>query len=126
MARGWVNSTGGSGCCSERCWCSGSGRDSTYPFSTIYFHNVVGIPLSLVGAGLASLAAELAPVERRGTYLALFGCCFGAGYGISPIAAGLLLDAGLPEIIWTIQLAAAALAVLSLFVSKRLAGRPAG
>ena len=28
----------------------------------------------------ASLAAELAPVERRGTYLALFGCCFGAGY----------------------------------------------
>ncbi len=28
----------------------------------------------------ASLAAELAPTERRGTYLALFGCCFGAGY----------------------------------------------
>src|SRR5918997_3005504 len=33
------------------------GQGLYYPFSTIYFHNVVGIPLSLVGAGLASLAA---------------------------------------------------------------------
>ena len=40
----------------------------------------------------ASLAAELASVERRGTYLALFGCCFGAGYGLSPIVAGPLID----------------------------------
>lgn len=62
----------------------------------------------------AALAAELAPIERRGTYLALFGCCFGAGYGISPIVAGLLLDARLPGIIWTIQLAAAVSATASL------------
>jgi MFS family permease len=27
-----------------------------YPFSTIYFHNFVGIPLYLVGVGLAALA----------------------------------------------------------------------
>jgi MFS family permease len=47
----------------------------------------------------AALVAELAPRDRRGTYLALFGCCFGAGYGMSPIVAGLLLDARLPEII---------------------------
>jgi MFS family permease len=66
----------------------------------------------------AALAAELAPVERRGTYLALFGCCFGAGYGLSPIVAGLLLDARLPEIIWTIQLIAAALAVIGLLALK--------
>jgi MFS family permease len=58
----------------------------------------------------AALATELAPVGRRGTYLALFGCCFGVGYGLSPIVAGFLLDARLPEIIWTIQLVAAALA----------------
>ncbi len=62
----------------------------------------------------AALAAELAPTGRRGTYLALFGCCFGAGYGMSPIVAGLLLDARLPHLIWTIQLVAAALAVLGL------------
>jgi MFS family permease len=68
-------------------------------------------------AGTA-LAAELAPVERRGTYLALFGCCFGAGYGMSPVVAGLLLDARLPEIIWTIQLIAAALAIAGLLALK--------
>ncbi|MGN2708724.1 MFS transporter, partial [Escherichia coli] len=28
-----------------------------YPFSTIYFHNFVGIPLSLIGTGLGLLAA---------------------------------------------------------------------
>jgi MFS family permease len=71
----------------------------------------------------ASLAAELAPVERRGTYLALFGCCFGAGYGISPVAAGLLLDAHLPEVIWAVQLAAATLAAAGLLVLAMLRKR---
>ena len=33
------------------------GQGLYYPFSTIYFHNVLGIPLPLVGVGLASLAA---------------------------------------------------------------------
>jgi MFS family permease len=78
----------------------------------------------------AALAAELAPVERRGTYLALFGCCFGAGYGISPIVAGLLLDARVPALIWTAQMAAATLALCGLAVlaalRKRSSGRPVG
>src|SRR5919199_2476345 len=33
------------------------GQGLYYPFSTIYFHNFVGIPRSLVGVGLAALAA---------------------------------------------------------------------
>jgi MFS family permease len=33
------------------------GQGLYFPFSTIYFHNVVGIPLSLVGLGLGALAA---------------------------------------------------------------------
>jgi len=73
----------------------------------------------------AALAAELAPAERRGTYLALFGCCFGAGYGISPIVAGLLLDARLPTLIWTAQLAALTLGVIGLFSVSRLGKRRA-
>ena len=32
------------------------GQGLYYPFSTIYFHNTLGIPLSLVGVGLAALA----------------------------------------------------------------------
>ena len=71
----------------------------------------------------ATLAAELAPAERRGTYLALFGCCFGAGYGISPIVAGLLLDTHLPHVIWTVQLVAATLAAAGLLVLATLRKR---
>jgi MFS family permease len=66
-------------------------------------------------AGLA-LAAELAPVRLRGTYLALFGACFGAAYGVSPVVAGALLEARLPDVIWKIQLVAAALAAAGLVV----------
>ena len=61
-----------------------------------------------------ALAANLAPIRLRGTYLALFGSCFGISYGMSPIAAGALLQARLPDVIWAIQLVAAAIAVLCL------------
>jgi MFS family permease len=64
----------------------------------------------------AALAAELAPVRLRGTYLALFGACFGAAYGVSPVVAGALLEARLPDVIWKIQLVAAALAAAGLVV----------
>jgi len=33
------------------------GHGLYFPFSSIYFHNVLGIPLSLVGTGLAVFAA---------------------------------------------------------------------
>jgi MFS family permease len=66
----------------------------------------------------AALAAELAPVRLRGTYLALFGVCFGAAYGVSPVVAGALLESGLPDVIWKIQLAAAAVAAAALVVLK--------
>src|ERR687886_1494042 len=71
----------------------------------------------------AALAAELAPVRLRGTYLALFGACFGAAYGLSPVAAGALLEARLPDAIWKIHLAAAALAAAGLIVVRALGGR---
>lgn len=66
----------------------------------------------------AALAAELAPVGLRGTYLALFGTCFGTAYGVSPIVAGALLEARLPDFIWQIQLAAAGLAAVALVVLR--------
>ena len=62
----------------------------------------------IAGAGL--FAAELAPVRLRGTYLALFG----VACGFSPIVAGVLLQAELPGVIWTIQLGAAACAAVGL------------
>ncbi len=61
-----------------------------------------------------SLAADLAPVKLRGTYLALFGTCFSLSYGMSPIVAGTLLQARMPALIWTVQIIAAGCAAIGL------------
>jgi MFS family permease len=77
----------------------------------VLFFTLAEMVLEVAGA---SLAAELAPTRLRGTYLALFGACFGVACGVSPIVAGTLLGAGLPGVIWVIQLAAAGLAAVGL------------
>ena len=77
----------------------------------VLFFTLAEMVLEVAGA---SLAAEISPVRLRGTYLALFGACFGAACGVSPIVGGTLLQARLPDAIWTIQLAAAALAAAGL------------
>lgn len=77
----------------------------------VLFFTLAEMVLEVAGA---SLAAELAPTRLRGTYLALFGACFGAACGVSPIVAGTLLQAGLPQLIWAIQLVAAGLAAVGL------------
>jgi MFS family permease len=87
----------------------------------VLFFTLAEMILEVAGA---ALAAELAPVRLRGTYLALFGACFGAACGFSPIVGGSLLQAELPDAIWTIQLAAAALAVAGLFALAFLRNRP--
>jgi MFS family permease len=88
----------------------------------VLFFTLAEMVLEVAGA---SLAAELAPVRLRGTYLALFGVCFGVAYGLSPIVAGALLEARLPGVIWTIQLAAAACAAVGLMMLAALR-RPSG
>ena len=79
----------------------------------VLFFTLAEMILEVAGA---SLAAELAPARLRGTYLALFGTCFGVACGFSPIVAGALLEARLPALIWTIQLAVAASAAVGLGV----------
>ena len=77
----------------------------------VAFFTLAEMVLEVAGA---SLAAELAPTRLRGTYLALFGTCFGVACGFSPIVAGMLLQAHLPALIWAIQLVAAASAAVGL------------
>ena len=89
-------------------------------FAFVVFFTLAEMVLEVAGA---SLAAELAPVRLRGTYLALFGACFGVACGFSPIVSGTLLQAELPGVIWAIQLAAATFAALGL-VALAAAFRP--
>jgi MFS family permease len=77
----------------------------------VLFFTLAEMVLEVAGA---SLAVELAPARLRGTYLALFGACFGVAYGFSPVVAGALLEARLPALIWTVQLVAAASAAVGL------------
>ncbi len=86
----------------------------------VLFFTLAEMVLEVAGA---SLAAELAPARLRGTYLGLFGACFGVACGLSPIVAGMLLEARLPALIWTIQLAAAAFAAVGLGVIASLRRR---
>jgi MFS family permease len=87
----------------------------------VLFFTLAEMVLEVAGA---ALAAELAPVRLRGTYLALFGACFGAACGVSPIVGGTLLQAELPDLIWKIQLVAALLAAAGLITLAALRNRP--
>jgi MFS family permease len=90
----------------------------------VLFFTLAEMVLEVAGA---ALAAELAPVRLRGTYLALFGACFGVACGISPIVSGTLLQTELPGVIWTIQLAVATFAAVGLMTlaALRRSGRGA-
>jgi MFS family permease len=83
----------------------------------VLFFTLAEMVLEVAGA---SFAAELAPVRLRGTYLALFGACFGVACGFSPIVAGTLLQSELPGVIWAIQLAAAGFAAVGLLTLAAL------
>lgn len=85
--------------------------------SFVLFFTLAEMVLEVAGA---SLAAELAPVRLRGTYMALFGACFGAACGVSPIVSGSLLQAEMPDVIWQIQLVAAGLAAAGLLTLAAL------
>lgn len=87
----------------------------------VLFFTLAEMILEVAGA---ALAAELAPVHLRGTYLALFGACFGAACGVSPIVGGALLQAELPDLIWTIQLLAALVAAIGLLTLAGVRNRP--
>jgi MFS family permease len=50
------------------------------------------------------LAADLAPIDMRGRYQAVYGVTAGLGFGIGPVLAGALFDAGLGQWIWIASL----------------------
>ncbi|WP_165874388.1 MFS transporter, partial [Rubrobacter taiwanensis] len=87
------------------------------------FFTLAEMVLEVAGA---AAAADLAPAKWRGTYMALFGTCWGVAYGVSPIVSGVLLDAALPALIWWLQLGAVSLAALGLALLARKERRGCG
>jgi len=47
-----------------------------------------------------TLAADLAPIDMRGRYQAVYGLAAGLGFGIGPVVAGYLFDVGRGQWIW--------------------------
>ncbi len=47
-----------------------------------------------------TVTANLAPIDMRGRYQAVFGVMMSLGFGIGPVVGGLLFDAGLGHWIW--------------------------
>jgi MFS family permease len=47
-----------------------------------------------------TLAADLSPIDMRGRYQAAYGLVATVGFGIGPVVAGMLFDAGLGQWIW--------------------------
>ena len=51
-----------------------------------------------------TVAADLAPIDMRGRYQAVYGLIGNVGFGIGPVIGGLLFDAGLGRWIWITSL----------------------
>ena len=51
-----------------------------------------------------TLAADLAPIDMRGRYQAVYGVAASFGFGIGPVVAGHLFDVGLGQWIWIASL----------------------
>jgi MFS family permease len=47
-----------------------------------------------------TVAADLAPIDLRGRYQAVYGLVASIGFGIGPVVAGQLFDVGLGRWIW--------------------------
>jgi MFS family permease len=47
-----------------------------------------------------TLVADLAPIDMRGRYQAVYGVAAGIGYGVGPVVGGYLFDAGAGQWIW--------------------------
>ncbi|MGH2591897.1 MAG: MFS transporter [Anaerolineae bacterium] len=61
---------------------------------TVPMFNMVIIPAS------QTLAADLAPIDMRGRYQAMYGLTASLGFGIGPVVAGYLFDVGRGQWIW--------------------------
>jgi MFS family permease len=73
----------------------------------------------------SALAANLAPVDKRGRYLSLYGLTWNLASGISPVVGGFLSDALGPKAPWLGGMVTGFLAVSAFWALSRQAGKDA-
>jgi MFS family permease len=61
---------------------------------------VITIGEMVIVPAAQTVAADLAPIDMRGRYQAVYGLVSFIGFGVGPVAAGALFDAGLGRWIW--------------------------
>jgi MFS family permease len=63
---------------------------------------VITIGEMLVAPVSQAVVANLAPDDKRGRYMAVFGFSFGIPFAIGPLLAGRIMDSADPQLLWTI------------------------
>ena len=99
---------------------------SMYGFVTAYFLFVAAVLVITIGEMIVmpvsqALAANFAPQDMRGRYMAVFGLCWGLPSIFGPTIAGLILDNLNPKLVWYIGGALCSLAALGYIALHRYA-----
>jgi MFS family permease len=99
---------------------------SMYGFVTAYYMFVAAIVVITIGEMIVmpvsqALAANFAPEDMRGRYMAVFGLCWGLPSLVGPTLAGLILDNLNPKLVWYLGGMLCSLAVLAYIALHRFA-----
>lgn len=101
-----------------------------FGFISVYWLFVLAVVIITVGEmiimpTMSALAANFAPAEMRGRYMAVFGLTYMIPAAIGPGAAGIILDNYNPNLIWYIGGGLCAVAALGFYaLHLRLGGQP--
>ena len=105
-----------------------------YGFVATYWLFVTALVIITIGEMIimpisSALAANFAPEDKRGRYMAVFGVSWGLPSIIGPSAAGLILDNFNPFLLWYVAAGIAAVAIggfylLHLWLGKRERFKP--
>jgi len=102
-----------------------------YGFVSIYPLFLVAVAVVTVGEMIVSpvaqaLAAQMAPEEMRGRYMAIFGFSYAIPAAIGPLLAGLVIDHANPHLVWYgVGLLGAVAAIAFMSLGRETARREA-
>jgi MFS family permease len=101
---------------------------SMFGFVSVYWLFVTAVVVITIGEMIimpvtSALAANFAPAQMRGRYMAVFGLTWAIPATIAPTAAGVILDNYDPELLWYIGGALCLVSVMSFYVLHLVLGK---